>query len=99
MAGKRAAEWMGVESFDGKHTVRCRVVDASVDDGIVCASEGAHEVEDGALWYALVARPDTGELVMVSTLAATLIDPNDPNEQRHEREWPRLARLQAGAAR
>ena len=89
------AEWIDVKGFRNEHVVPCRVVDANVEAGVAFCNE----LLVAPRAFTLVARPDTGELLLVSTGVVTLIDPYDPSEMRHERDWPRLARLQAGASK
>jgi hypothetical protein len=93
MAGKRAAKWIDVRDQMAEVTVTCRIVDVDLEVGVVGDPSPM-------LTYMLAARPDTGELVILATgYGKANISTNDPAERRHEAEWPRLARLQAAAAR
>lgn len=77
-----ARRYLDVESLDGV-VVRCEVLEWNARGYAPAGSR-----------HSLVLRPDNGEIVLVfprDGLMDAMVSTYDPNENRHEWDWPILA--------
>lgn len=81
-----ARHYLDVESLDGA-VVRCEVLEWRA--GWAAGSPDWQSTRVGL--YALVLRPDTGDIVLVFDFGVATISISDPYEKAHERDWPALA--------
>ncbi len=83
-----ARRYLDVESLDGA-VVRCEVLEWYASRYAQCALGGIDSAR-----HSLVLRPDTGGIVLVFHRVrgrVAMISMYDPNEFRHEWDWPILA--------